>query len=98
VLVKMREPIAGMEVKFHVVLPFAAAVASLEGDDSLSERARLLYTRYPGLPSNQVTRAMSRQLQLQAEPRGACQQQGLHYIYQQTCREKRCAHCLARIF
>jgi hypothetical protein len=34
-------------------------------------------------------------LQLQAEPRGACQQQGLHYIYQQTCREKRCKQCMA---
>jgi len=78
----------------NVVLPFAAAVALLEGDDWLSERARLLYVRYPGLPSNQVTRAMSRQLLLRAEPRGACQQQGLHYIYQQTCREKRCQHCL----
>jgi len=82
----------------NVVLPFAAAVALREGDDSLSERARLLYVRYPGLPSNQVTRAMSKQLLLQAEPRGACQQQGLHYIYQQTCREKRCTQCLARIF
>jgi len=79
----------------NVVLPFAAAVALLEGDKALSERARLLYTRYPGLPSNQVTRAMSQQLQLKAEPRGACQQQGLHYIYQQTCREKRCTQCLA---
>ena len=66
----------------NVVLPFAAAVALLEGDDGLSERAHLLYARYPGLPSNQVTRAMSKQLQLQAEPRGAC-------------REKRCAQCLA---
>ena len=79
----------------NVVLPFAAAVAFLEGDEALCERARLLYTHYPGLPSNQVTRAMSRQLQLKAEPRGACQQQGLHHIYQHTCREKRCTHCLA---
>jgi hypothetical protein len=81
----------------NVVLPFAAAVASLEGDEALLERARLLYVRYPGLSSNQVTRAMSKQLQLQAKPRGACQQQGLHYIYQQTCREKRCTQCMARI-
>lgn len=79
----------------NVVLPFAAAVAFLEGDEALCECARLLYAHYPGLPSNQVTRAMSRQLQLKAEPRGACQQQGLHYIYQHTCREKRCTHCLA---
>ena len=28
------------------------------------------------------------------EPKGACQQQGLHFIYAQTCREKRCIDCM----
>ena len=31
---------------------------------------------------------------LEREPRSACQQQGLHYVYAQTCREKRCGECL----
>src|SRR5260370_9032185 len=79
----------------NVVLPFAAAVALREGDDSLSERARLLYVRYPGLPSNQVTRAMSKQLLVHADPRGASQHPRLPYISQQTSREKRCTQGLA---
>lgn len=79
----------------NVVLPFAAAVALLEDDTLLAEQARRLYQQYPGLPSNSITRAMCKQLQLEGEPKGACQQQGLHYIYVQTCREKLCAQCIA---
>ena len=78
----------------NVVLPFAAAVALLEHDDILSAQAQQLYVLYPDLSSNQVTRAMCKQLLLPEEPRSACQQQGLHYVYQQTCREKRCDVCM----
>jgi Protein of unknown function (DUF2851) len=78
----------------NVVLPFAAAVGRLENDNLLAEQATLLYLEHPGLASNQVTRAMCRQLLLPEEPDGSCQQQGLHYIYQQTCREKRCGQCI----
>jgi hypothetical protein len=79
----------------NIVLPFAAAVAFIEGDEILGERAQKLFVEHPGLPSNSVTRAMCRQLQLEREPRGACEQQGLHYIYAQTCREKLCGQCIA---
>jgi hypothetical protein len=79
----------------NVVLPFAAAVALHEQDIVLYECARQLYASYPDLPSNQVTRMMSAQLQLPGEPGGASQQQGLHYIYQQTCRTKECTQCIA---
>ncbi len=79
----------------NVVLPFAAAVALLEHDLLLAEQAERLYSEHPGLPSNAVTRIMTTQLLLEHEPYGSCQQQGLHYIYQQTCREKQCAACIA---
>jgi Protein of unknown function (DUF2851) len=78
----------------NIVLPFAAAVAQHENDTVLARQAQNLYTAYPGLPSNQVTRAMCKQLLLKSEPQGACQQQGLHYIYAQACREKRCSQCI----
>jgi hypothetical protein len=78
----------------NVVLPFAAAIALLEHDTLLYERAQTIYVRHPGLSSNRITRRMSAQLLLPEEPHGSCQQQGLHYIYQQTCREKRCEVCL----
>lgn len=77
----------------NVVLPFAAAVGHFEQDRPLLEWARELFGIYPGLSSNQVTRSMYRQVGLEREPRSACQQQGLHYIYAQTCREKQCADC-----
>jgi hypothetical protein len=78
----------------NVVLPFASAVAQRENDKILAEQARDLYDSYPSLSSNQVTRAMCKQLLLQSEPKGACQQQGLHFIYAQTCRDKRCEQCI----
>ncbi len=78
----------------NVALPFAAAVALLEHDEQLAQRAQKLYEMHPGLASNRVTRVMCAQLQLPEEPRGSCQQQGLHYIYQQTCREKHCSVCI----
>ena len=78
----------------NVVLPFAAAIAHAEQDQPLLELARRLFRAYPALSSNQVTRSMYRQVGLEREPKFACQQQGLHYIYAQTCREKQCAACL----
>lgn len=78
----------------NVVLPFAAAVALLEHDTLLYECALAIYLQHPGLSSNRITRIMSAQLLLAEEPHGSCQQQGLHYIYQQTCREKHCEVCL----
>lgn len=78
----------------NVVLPFAAAVALLEQHLLLAQRAYDLYIHHPGLPSNHITRTMTKQLQLPKEPEGSCRQQGLHYIYQQTCREKRCNVCM----
>jgi hypothetical protein len=78
----------------NVVLPFAAAVALVEHDRLLYTRAEAIYRQHPGLCSNRITRLMSEQLRLPEEPHGSCQQQGLHFIYQQTCREKRCEVCL----
>ncbi|MBE3557739.1 MAG: DUF2851 family protein [Ktedonobacteraceae bacterium] len=78
----------------NVVLPFALAVALIEHDSRLAAQAHELYTMHPGLPSNQITRAMCTLLRLPTEPAGSCRQQGLHYIYQQTCREKRCDTCV----
>jgi hypothetical protein len=79
----------------NVVLPFAAAIALIEHHTLLGQRAEELYLLHPGLPSNRITRMMITQLQLTSEPRGSCQQQGLHYIYQQTCQAKDCDRCIA---
>jgi hypothetical protein len=78
----------------NVVFPFAAAIALLEQDTRLAERAQQLYLSHPGLSSNRVTRMMCTQLQLKRTPPGSCRQQGLHYVYQQTCRAKLCNLCI----
>jgi len=64
------------------------------GGALLVEETQRLFTTYPRLSSNRITRAMQKQLQMAHEPRGACRQQGLHYIYSQTCREKLCEQCI----
>lgn len=79
----------------NVILPFMAAIALIERDEALGKLALQLYKAHPGLTSNRITRMMTAQLGLGAEPRGACTQQGLHYIYQQTCRAKLCEECIA---
>ncbi|MEO7022354.1 MAG: DUF2851 family protein [Ktedonobacteraceae bacterium] len=78
----------------NVILPFAAAVATLENNPRLASWAHQLYLAYPGLVSNRVTRTMSTQLQLPEEPSQASLQQGLHYIYAQTCQAKDCQMCV----
>lgn len=78
---------------WNVVLPFAYAWAWQQDDAELTERTRLLAVEFPGLPSNQITRAMQKQLLLAKHPRMALAQQGLHHIYARWCREKTCAAC-----
>jgi hypothetical protein len=79
---------------YNVVLPFAIAVAERESNPRLTVRAQQMYLAYPRLVSNRVTRIMSAQLQLSAEPEQACLQQGLHHIYIQNCQAKHCQTCL----
>ncbi|HEX9411996.1 MAG TPA: hypothetical protein VF916_00700 [Ktedonobacterales bacterium] len=77
----------------NVVLPLAAAWALRHDDAALGARARAVYSSLPGLPSNQITRAMIRQLGLSRSPAGACAQQGLQHLWAHHCREKQCGSC-----
>ncbi|MGZ6392315.1 MAG: hypothetical protein ACXWQZ_24000, partial [Ktedonobacterales bacterium] len=77
----------------NVVLPFAAAWATLEGHLLLAEQAREVFAALPGLPSNQITRLMARQLGMSRLPSGAVAQLGLHHLWVQQCRHKRCERC-----
>ncbi|HEX6779486.1 MAG TPA: DUF2851 family protein [Ktedonobacterales bacterium] len=78
---------------WNVALPFAYAWAWQQDDAELAERIRLLAVDFPGLPSNQITRAMQKQLLLTKHPRMALAQQGLQHIHKRWCREKICAAC-----
>ncbi|HEY1387616.1 MAG TPA: DUF2851 family protein [Ktedonobacterales bacterium] len=80
-------------VAVNVALPFAEALAATTGDSALASRAGAAYAAWPGLPSNQIVRELARTLGLARLPRGALAQQGLHHLWQHTCREKRCDRC-----
>ncbi len=77
----------------NVALPFASAYAALAGDAELAARAHAAYLAFSGLPSNQITREMVRQLGLPRLPSGAAAQQGLHHVWATWCRDKRCDTC-----
>jgi Protein of unknown function (DUF2851) len=82
---------------FNVALPAIVAWARSQSDDpasvALERMARAVVGALPGLPSNQITREMTRQLGLARLPGGALAQQGLHHIWSRACREKRCDAC-----
>lgn len=80
-------------VAVNVVLPFAAALATMREETALASRARAVYQAWPGLPSNQIVREMARTLGLACLPRGAVAHQGLHHLWQHACREKQCERC-----
>ncbi len=78
---------------WNVVLPFAYTWAQQREDAILAERARTLALGFPGLPSNQITRAMQAQLLLPAHPKTALAQQGLQHIHKHWCKDKTCIAC-----
>jgi hypothetical protein len=77
----------------NVVLPFAVAWATLEGYPALAEQAHDVFKALPGLPSNQITRVMARQLGMSRLPPGAIAQLGLQHVWAQHCRHKHCDIC-----
>ncbi|HET9111125.1 MAG TPA: DUF2851 family protein [Ktedonobacterales bacterium] len=80
---------------FNVALPMMVAWGSASSGDGsvLARLARSATEALPGLPSNQITREMRRQLGLSRLPSGALAQQGLHHLWATHCREKRCDAC-----
>ena len=77
----------------NVVLPFAMAWAMLEDQHTLAVRAQSVFLALPGLPSNQITRVMMRQLGMPRLPSGAAAQLGLHHFWALHCRQKHCESC-----
>ncbi|MFU8796792.1 MAG: DUF2851 family protein, partial [Dehalococcoidia bacterium] len=82
------------EIATNVLLPFAFALAKVEKDRELMDKALALYRSYRRLASNEITRHMTAQLGLEpASGVGACHQQGLIHIFRNYCREGKCPEC-----
>jgi len=79
------------EIVVNAVLPFFRAYGAGIDDNTLAERAAYIYSSYPSLLQNELTRYMSGLLGNQAF--GACRQQGLLHIYHTWCRTRECAAC-----
>jgi len=79
------------EIVVNAVLPFIAAYAANIGSCQQGRKAGLIYSGYPSLPQNEITRYMGGLLGNQAY--GACRQQGLLHIYHTWCRTRECAAC-----
>ena len=79
------------EIVVNSVLPFIRAYGASINDNTLAEKARYIYSSYPSLLQNELTRYMGELLGNQAY--GACRQQGLLHIYHTWCRIKECGDC-----
>ena len=79
------------EIVVNALLPFFVAYGASVNNRQLEEKARHIYSSYPSLQPNELTRYMSGMLGNQAN--GACRQQGLLHIYHTWCRTKECPAC-----
>jgi len=82
------------EITINVILPFYLTYAVSMEDHAIINKIIDIYTGYPVLPENEITRFMK--LQLMPEERdcsNGCRQQGLIYIFQTCCRTRDCEKC-----
>ncbi|MCX6013318.1 MAG: DUF2851 family protein, partial [Chloroflexi bacterium] len=80
------------EIIVNIILPFITAWAKINSDKNLELYATTLYDQYPGLNENYITLLMAKQLSIK-NPNSAKVQQGLLYIFDGFCRERRCGEC-----
>jgi hypothetical protein len=84
------------EIVVNIVLPFFFAWAEAHSRPRLAKEVIELYSIYPGLNSNWITRLMAGRLAGEGASRivnSAQRQQGLLYVYHTYCVERRCHQC-----
>jgi len=82
------------EILVNVILPFAFGWGGVADEPALREKAMRLYSCYPRLADNAITRHMTRQLCWEnGRELTACRQQGLIHIFRTYCREGECSGC-----
>jgi hypothetical protein len=90
-------PSRAADVVVNVLLPLAAAVGALEGDQPLLDRAWAAYRAHAPLAENWITRLVRQRAHLTGDRHatvGSAQlQQGLIQLYVGPCHALRCAAC-----
>jgi len=96
-LQKNEEALIGRErvrdILVNIILPVSYLYAVESSDGALKSTVQEIYTRYPKLSENVITRAMKQQLKMVGEIKFASQQQGLIYLHKLYCRPLRCSEC-----
>ena len=87
------------EIVVNTIFPALYLYASESNDGTLRNSVQELFSSYPRLTDNSITRAMKNQLfrgttQLPRVAMSACQQQGLILLHNAYCRPLRCTECL----
>ena len=83
------------EIIANVILPLAFAWGEVANEPELKERAISLYSSYPKLDENEITRHMARQLCLESTSDfTASHQQGLIHLFKNYCSQGKCSQCL----
>ncbi|HIE17857.1 MAG TPA: DUF2851 family protein [Dehalococcoidia bacterium] len=80
------------QIIINTILPFTCAWSETAAEPDLKEKAVQVFSYYPGLSDNELTRYMQQQFRLQAHLT-ACQQQGLIHIFKNYCRQRDCVRC-----
>jgi Protein of unknown function (DUF2851) len=80
-------------IAWNALLPCLAAYGDICGSRALARIACSVAESAPGIPSNAITRYMTRWFGWRSMPPGALAQQGLHHVYASWCRTKSCEGC-----
>lgn len=88
------------EIVVNIVLPIVNLFAQESGNAILSNRVMEVYSAYPRLQSNVITRKMQKQLfgngaKKRIPPTGSEYQQGLIHLHKNHCLPLKCEECLA---
>jgi hypothetical protein len=87
------------DIVVNIIFPVSYLYSSESNDGMLHNLIRELFTKYPKLSENSITRAMRHQLfgmqnKKSAVIKSASQQQGLIYLHKSYCRPLKCQECL----
>ncbi len=82
------------EIIINIILPFVSAWANIAGESKLKETSFELFSNYPKLKDNEITRHMRQQLQLGNESKiSLIHQQGSLHIFVTYCSTGGCSIC-----
>ena len=82
------------EMVVNVLLPFLSSLARRSGRREILRHLEELFRKFPSLPQNRITKRLLRLLpEVERKRIGACEQQGMLFLFQEFCLKGRCSSC-----